>query len=70
MFVKKTWKKIHGFVAVIVLVMMVLSAVRHRYGGRVRDPVLDSAQIARIDRIVMERPDGLKLLFDKKDADK
>lgn len=70
MFVKKTWKKILGFVAVIVLVMMVLSAVRHRYGGRVRDPVLDSAQIARIDRIVMERPDGLKLLFDKKDADR
>lgn len=59
-------RRIPVVVAVLAVAALCVMAVRFRLGGRVREPLLSAGQIERIDRVVLERPDGLEMRFEKK----
>lgn len=61
----KALKKILFLVPALAVVALLAIALFHRMGGKVHEPVLDSAQIAQVDRVILERPDGVKLRFAK-----
>ena len=65
MFASKTLKKLGVWVIVLVAVSFLAMAVYRRWDGSVRDPVLAPGQIAKADKILLERPDGTVFRFDR-----
>ena len=66
MFASKTLKKLGVWGIVLVAVSFLAMAVYRRWDGSVRDPVLAPGQIAKADKILLERPDGTVFRFDRK----